>query len=60
MRSGKIIFAKKSNGGSHIRQFHESQLQANDDTIPDDIATNNEELNYDLPTMVTPPRSFME
>ena len=56
----RIAFAKKSDHDKHIRQFHAPQLQVNDDTVPDDIATGNDKLNDDLPTMVIPPRSCLE
>ena len=52
-------FAKKSNRDRHIRQFHNSQFQIIDE-VSDEIATDYDELNNDVPTLVAHPRFFLE
>ena len=54
----KKTFAKKSNHDRHNRQFHGSQFQISDE-VSDEITTDYDELNNDVPTMVTPPRFFL-
>ena len=55
----KKTFTKKSNRDRHIRQFHGSQFQVSDE-VSDEIATDYDELNNDVSTMVGPPRFFLE
>ena len=55
----KKTFAKESNRDRHIRQFRGSQFHISDE-VSDEIATDYDELNNDVPTMVAPPRFFLE
>ena len=55
----KKIFAKKSNRDRHIRQFHGSQFQVSDN-VSYETATDYNELNNDVPTLVVLPRFFPE
>ena len=55
----KKTFAKKSNRDKHIRQFHGSRFQISDE-VPDEIATDYDDLSNDVPTMVVPTRFFLE
>ena len=55
----KRTFDKKSNRNRHIPQFHGSQFQISDE-VSDEIVTNDDELNNDVPTMVAPHGFFPE
>ena len=59
MRSVQDKFANKSNHDRLIRQFYESHLQTSDGTVHDSFATDKDELNDNLPAMVTPSRTSL-